>query len=101
MKNSEKQRLLELLSDQTVFGLNEEELMELKHLKNEFPEWEDDISLELTAAMIGLSDLDAEDKLPADLRAKIFANADEFFGANEKSQKVLKTETQERESPCR
>ncbi len=89
MKNSEKERLLELLADQTIFGLSSEELMELKHLKNEFPDWEDDISLELTAAMIGLSDLDTNDALPADLRAKIFANADEFFSANEESQKVL------------
>ncbi len=89
MKNSEREKLLELLADQTVFGLSDEELMELKHLKNEFPDWEDDISLELTAAMIGLSDLNTDDVLPADLRAKIFANADDFFGAKEESQKVL------------
>lgn len=89
MKNSEKEKLLELLADQAVFGLSSEELMELRNLKNEFPDWEDDISLELTAAMIGLSDLDTNDALPADLRAKVFANADKFFSSGEESQKVL------------
>ncbi|MBA3694350.1 MAG: hypothetical protein H0W77_13085, partial [Acidobacteria bacterium] len=79
MKDLQKERLLELLADQTIFGLSEEEIMELEQLKRQFPDWEDDVSLELTAAMIGLSDLDTNDMLPANLRAKIFANADVFF----------------------
>jgi anti-sigma-K factor RskA len=89
MNDLQKERLLELLADQTIFDLNEEELMELRQLKKQFPDWEDDLSLELTAAMIGLSDLDTNDTLPANLRAKIFANADVFFSANKESQEVL------------
>ncbi|MBA3599986.1 MAG: hypothetical protein H0W45_01925 [Acidobacteria bacterium] len=89
MKDLQKERLLELLADQTISGLNEEELMELRQIKKQFPDWEDDVSLELTAAMIGLSDLDTNDRLPANLRAKIFANADVFFSPNEESKEVL------------
>ncbi|MDQ3712061.1 MAG: hypothetical protein M3388_07560, partial [Acidobacteriota bacterium] len=89
MKDLQKERLLELLADQTVFGLSKEEIMELGQLKKQFPDWEDDVSLELTAAMIGLSDVDTNDVLPANLRAKIFANADVFFSPNKESQEVL------------
>ena len=89
MKDLQKERLLELLADQTIFGLSEEEIMELEQLKRQFPDWEDDVSLELTAAMIGLSDLDTNDMLPANLRAKIFANADVFFSPNKESQEAL------------
>ncbi len=89
MKDLRKERLLELLADQTIFGLSEEEIMELGRLKNQFPDWEDDVSLELTAAMIGLSDLDTDDMLPANLRAKIFTDADVFFSPNKESQEIL------------
>ncbi|MBA4122754.1 MAG: anti-sigma factor [Acidobacteria bacterium] len=89
MKDLQKERLLELLADQTIFGLSEEEVMELGQIKKQFPDWEDDVSLELTAAMIGLSDLDTNDMLPANLRAKIFANADVFFSPNKESQEAL------------
>ncbi len=89
MKDLRKERLLELLADQTIFGLSEEEIMELGRLKNQFPDWEDDVSLELTAAMIGLSDLDTDDMLPANLRAKIFTDADVFFSTNKESQEIL------------
>jgi len=89
MKDLRKERLLELLADQTIFGLSEEEIMELGRLKNQFPDWEDDVSLELPAAMIGLSDLDTDDMLPANLRAKIFTDADVFFSPNKESQEIL------------
>jgi len=89
MKNLQKDRLLELLADQTIFGLSAEELMELEKSKKQFPEWEKDFSLELTAAAIGLFDLDVSDDLPASLRAKVFARADEFFAPQEELQNVV------------
>ena len=89
MNDLQKDRLLELLADQTIFGLSEEELVELKELKRQFPDWEKELSLELTAAAIGLSDLDVSDELPVNLREKIFANAEEFFGKTEASQEVV------------
>lgn len=89
MTNTNKDRLLELLADQAVFGLSADEKMELGQLKNQFPEWDKDFSLELTAAAIGLSDLDTSEQLPANLRTKIFANADEFFNSREQPSNVV------------
>lgn len=89
MTDLKKERLLELLADQTLFGLSEEETVELRQLKREYPEWENDISLELAAAAIGLSNLNAKDELSADLRAKIFADADDFFNPQKPSQENL------------
>jgi anti-sigma-K factor RskA len=88
MTDLRRDRLLELLADQTIFGLSAEELVELKTLKKQFPEWEKDFSLELAATAIGLSNLDVSEDLPANLRARIFANADEFFIRKEESEKV-------------
>lgn len=89
MTELSKERLLELLTDQTVFGLDEKESMELKKIKKEFPDWDDDVSLELAAAAIGLSTLETKEELPSDLRMKIFASADEYFETHQASQKVL------------
>ncbi len=58
MTDLQRVRLLELLANQTLFGLSAEELMELEKSKKQFPEWGKDFSLELTAAAIGLFDLD-------------------------------------------
>jgi anti-sigma-K factor RskA len=88
MNELKKERLLELLADQTVVGLNEEELMEIKQLKIEFPGWENDISFELAAAAIGLANLDTNKTVPASLRAKVLADADKFFGTTEETEKV-------------
>ncbi len=88
MTDLRRDRLLELLADKTIFGLSAEELVELETLKKQFPEWEKDFSLELAATAIGLSNLDVSEDLPANLRARIFANADEFFIRKEESEKV-------------
>lgn len=85
MTEKERQRMLELLADQSAFGLNEEELSELKMYMNQFPERENDFSFDLTAAAIGLAHLDATEPLPENLRKKITIDAEQFFGATEKS----------------
>jgi anti-sigma-K factor RskA len=96
MTNLQRDRLLELLADQTVFGLNAEELMELEQLKKQFPDWEKDFSFELTAAAISLSSLRMTEELPADLRTKIFASADEFFSQpNDAQEQVYSSATVE------
>lgn len=89
MIDLQKERLLELLADRTVFGLDEKESMELKKIKKEFPDWDNDLSLELAAAAIGLSTLETEEQLPNHLQMKIFASADKYFETHESSQKVL------------
>jgi hypothetical protein len=96
MNNLQKDRLLELLADQTVFGLSEEEFAELEQLKKDFPDWDKDFSLELTAAAIGLSDLDVKDELPANLREKIFASADNFFSQTNESEQPANLASQAR-----
>ena len=89
MTNLKKQRLLELLADRTIFGVDENELMELEMLKNQFPDWEKDLSLELVAAAIGLSQLQISGELPSALRTKIFALADDHFGTVEEPRKIV------------
>ena len=78
MKDEKKERMLELLSDQTVFDLNEEELMELEQLKSQFPDWKNYASFELTAAAIGIANIKMV-AMPEKLRTKILENADSFF----------------------
>lgn len=95
MNELSKDRLLELLADQTTFGLvGEEERMEFEQLKKQFPAWEKDLSLELTAAAIGLSNLEIGEDIPANLRAKIFANADEFFNQANESKQIVNSAAQ-------
>ncbi len=78
-KNEE--RMLELLADQTLFGLTEGETAELENLKNRFIEFKDDDSFEMAAAAINLINLEIDDSLPAQLQAKLEAQAQEFLGA--------------------
>lgn len=80
MRAEEKERMLELLSDKAIFGLSEAEAAELEELQNSFPDFQDD-SPELTAAAIGMLNLDTSEPLPAHLRAKIIADAEEYFAA--------------------
>ncbi len=65
--------LLDLLSKKATEGLNEEETRQLEMLLNEF---EDDSSFDLTAAAIGMIDLNTNQPLPDHLKAKILADAD-------------------------
>ncbi|MCA1623504.1 MAG: anti-sigma factor [Acidobacteria bacterium] len=98
MKDVKKERLFELLADQAIFGLSEEELLELQQFKTQFPEWEKDVSFELTAASINLRNLDISKELPANLRANILADAEEFFSQTENTQNVLSSTPKTRET---
>jgi hypothetical protein len=84
MKEEEKERMLELLSDQAIFGLSDDEIAELAELEKSFPDFQDD-SPELTAATIGIMNLDTSEPLPAHLRTKILADADNFFVARKQT----------------
>lgn len=97
MSSKNKERMLDLLTDQILFGLNEEESAELKELENFFPELKNDNSLELTASAIGLTNLDEIEPMPKHLQAKILADADNYF-ATVKSAKVLSFEPKLREA---
>ena len=80
MSEQEKEKMLELLSDKAIFGLSDAELSELAELEKEFPELNDD-SFELTAAAIGMMNLDTSEPLPAHLRTKIATDAEKYFAS--------------------
>jgi anti-sigma-K factor RskA len=82
MSEQNREKMLELLSDQAVFGLSDAELAELAELERDFPELSDD-SFELAAASIGMLNLNANEQMPAHLREKITANAEQYFAARQ------------------
>jgi anti-sigma-K factor RskA len=87
-----KEKLLNLLADQALFGLSEAESAELEQLKKEFPEFKDDYSFEMAASAINLANLEIGEPLPAHLQARVLENAEEFFTARQKEQKALNFE---------
>ena len=74
----DREKLLELLSDQVLFGLSDEESAELERLKRHFPDWEKN-SFESAATAISLSKLPVDEELPEHLREKISMLAEDFF----------------------
>jgi hypothetical protein len=95
--NEKKERMLELLSDQAIFDLNEEELIGLEQLKSQFPDWENYASFELTAAAIGIANIKMV-AMPDNLRTKILNNAGAFFDSQEKSRKAVNSEPKTRKT---
>lgn len=85
-KIAKKERMLELLTDEVLFGLSEQESVELQELLAEFPEFKPDDSLEQTATAISLSNLPLNEPMPKNLQAKILADADKFFGFEKKEE---------------
>ena len=85
MSEQEKEKMLELLSDEAVFGLNETEIAELAELEKNFPEFSDE-TFELAAASIGMLNLDTSEPLPAHLQAKIASDAEKHFASRSKTE---------------
>jgi anti-sigma-K factor RskA len=89
MKNLTEEKLLDLLCKKAVSGLDATESEQLKELEKAFPEWKDDDSFEFAAAAINLSAIDASEEMPAHLRSKILASADEFYESIEETQETI------------
>ncbi len=85
--NNKKEIMLDLLTDQVLFGLDENEQKELRELEKLFPELKDDNSLEFTASAISLTNLQIE-PMPQTLQRKILADADAIF-ADKQPAKVV------------
>lgn len=81
--NENKEKMLELLADQTAFGLTEKEALEVEMLLKDFPEWENDNSFEIAATAISLANLDVSEPMPAHLRTKILADSEKYFAKEE------------------
>lgn len=79
MSEKSKERLLDLLADKTIFGLDDAETAELAELEAMFPELKNDGSMEATAAAFGLTNLDISEPMPATLKAKVLTDANVFF----------------------
>ena len=78
-KDLRKERLLELLADEVLFGLDKQEKVELNELQNEFPDFKNENSFDTTTTAIGLSNIDLKSEMPHNLQVKVLADADKFF----------------------
>ena len=85
MKENSEEIMLDLLYKQAVYGLSEEETKHLSTLENKIPNLD---SFELTAAAIAMIDLKTDVELPADLRARILADAEEYFSSGNSAAEV-------------
>jgi anti-sigma-K factor RskA len=85
--------LIDLLEKRAVYGLTEDEQKQLDEL-----EGRDDISFELTASAITLAELGHVEEMPASLRAKLVADANEFFAA-QSQESVVSTPSTETSEP--
>ncbi len=85
MKENSEEIMLDLLYKQAVYGLSEEETKHLSTLENKIPNLD---SFELTAAAIAMIDLKTDAELPAGLRARILADAEEYFSTGDASAQV-------------
>lgn len=74
-----KERMLELLADQAIFGLSNEEKAELKSFGSEFPKLAKDYSLEEAAAAIAFSGIENIQAMPANLYSSILNDSEKFF----------------------
>lgn len=89
MSEQEKERLLDLLTDRVLFGLTLEQEAELNQLEEKYPDFKGDESLDLTAGAINLTKVEKIEPMPERLRTKILANADHYFGKQEKPANVI------------
>lgn len=97
MSDLKKERLIELLADNVLFGLDEVETAELEVLKKLYPDIANDSSLEMTAGLIGLGSLEQIEPMPDHLQTMIRAKANEFFEVAD-SQPVVATSSNHEES---
>lgn len=82
MTAEEREKLLELLADKAVYGLSADEQRESDKMSID-EVYRDDLSFELTAAAINLTAVDPAERMPAALRSRILASADEHFAKDD------------------
>ncbi len=86
MKHEQDENLTHLLADRAIQGLSEEEMLKFTTGQGEF--WNsEDLSLELAATALFLSDLEIDEPLPAHLETKILTSAQEFIAKPEETEK--------------
>ncbi len=98
MNEEQRDTLFDLLTEKAVYGLDENEQGQLDqlddgNLENEF------LSLEMTAAAIGMAGLTDIEPMPEHLQDKISADAQSLFAATDAEPAVVDTTTVEEPSP--
>ncbi len=94
----ERVGVLELLADEQVFGLNDEEMLELAELEKAFPELAGDTTFEAAAAAFHLASVDEIEPIPVNLMNRISADAARYFDDVEQSE-LMSSIGEEVESP--
>ncbi len=87
MSNHEYEKLTDLLADRALHGLSDEEGREVEKLNAQYPEL-NEAEFERAAAAIQLTEAMKPESLPPNLRSKIIADAEEFFGQKTSSNVV-------------
>jgi hypothetical protein len=77
MRKSDEERLKELLADRATQGSTPEELNELNELLKIYPE-SDQHDFDLAAAALNLADMEIDEPLPDELRARVLASAFQY-----------------------
>jgi hypothetical protein len=70
------EKLIDLLSQRAIYGLNADETAEMSNL---YSEWEDDFSFDSTVARLDLVNLDLSAELPAYLKTKLLNDSEACF----------------------
>lgn len=100
MNENMEEIMLDLLCKKAVYGLDDNEERRLVQLERELGRESQSQSFELTAAAIGIADLDTSPVMPSHLQSRILADAENYFG--EKSQPdAIPVSAYVRESPVR
>jgi len=86
MNEKTQERLLDLLCKKASHGLTNEERTELQEIEKTVESSLDVDSLEMTAAAIAMSGVPASDTLPDHLKARILAQADDYFAAQNRAE---------------
>jgi anti-sigma-K factor RskA len=89
MNQQYDEMLIDLLEKRAVYGLTDDEQRQLE----EFEE-KNDISFDVTASAITLAELGQIDEMPANLRAKLVADANEFFAERPERPHILETKAE-------
>ncbi|MEO8649659.1 MAG: anti-sigma factor [Acidobacteriota bacterium] len=87
MNDGENVALLDLLIKQATEGLDDAEKTELRKIESESDSAEIP-DFEITAAAIGLLNINAAEQMPAYLHSRIQADSEKFFAASEKAASV-------------
>jgi len=84
MNPEEKEKLFDLLTQRAVYGLSVDEQRELDEMQIDNT-YRDGVSFELAAAAIAMTEVDARVEIPAHIKSRILASADDYFIETEQS----------------